>query len=116
MITEYNKKERASFHSRRESITQAKVRLLFPKQIHYSGFVPEPTRLQAEGHTGHPTGWVAAYEMIEKSFEEVSRVLLWSRTRCRRVMSWSLVATKTRRIEELMHVKSAEAPFVGVVW
>ncbi|GFV72456.1 hypothetical protein TNCV_546461 [Trichonephila clavipes] len=41
------KKGCAAFHSRRESITGDKVRLLFPK-IHPLEFEPEPTRVQVE--------------------------------------------------------------------
>ncbi|GFV10173.1 hypothetical protein TNCV_3661251 [Trichonephila clavipes] len=37
---------------------QEKVLLLFPAAMPYSGFEPEPTRLQAEGHIHH-TGWAA---------------------------------------------------------
>ncbi|GFT79252.1 hypothetical protein TNCV_2766751 [Trichonephila clavipes] len=55
-----------------QSYVLAKVRLLFPKKIHpYTGFVPEPTRLQAEGHIHH-TGWAA---LKEKHFEPKRRLL-----------------------------------------
>ncbi|GFU58155.1 hypothetical protein TNCV_696681 [Trichonephila clavipes] len=60
MIPVYNKKSCAAFHSRRESIIGESL-TSFPEEnttMPYSGFEPEPTRLQAEGHIHH-TGCVA---------------------------------------------------------
>ncbi|GFT24382.1 uncharacterized protein TNCV_3252301 [Trichonephila clavipes] len=60
MIPTYNKRG-ALFSIREGNPSQAKVRLLFLEEdttMPYSGFEPESTRLQAEGHIHH-TGWAA---------------------------------------------------------
>ncbi|GFV76014.1 hypothetical protein TNCV_1456111 [Trichonephila clavipes] len=60
MISAYNKKECAAFHSRRKSNT-GESPTSFPDEntnMTCPGFEPEPTRLQAEGHIRR-TGWVA---------------------------------------------------------
>ncbi|GFW36417.1 hypothetical protein TNCV_3713351 [Trichonephila clavipes] len=63
MIPAYNKMRCAAFpfetgmHFRRKTD-------FFPEEDttkSYSGFEPEPTQLQAEGHSHH-TGWAALYE------------------------------------------------------
>ncbi|GFT25211.1 hypothetical protein TNCV_180901 [Trichonephila clavipes] len=52
-------KGRAAFHSRWESISgESPASFLQDTSMPYSGFEPEPTRLQAECHIHH-TGWVA---------------------------------------------------------
>ncbi|GFV88907.1 hypothetical protein TNCV_1227041 [Trichonephila clavipes] len=54
MIPAYKKKGCAAFHSRQESMTS------FPEEnttMTYSGFEPESTRLQDEGHIRY-TGWI----------------------------------------------------------
>ncbi|GFW96629.1 hypothetical protein TNCV_2846861 [Trichonephila clavipes] len=55
MIPAYNKKGNAVFRSRRESITGESPTSVPEENTTrpYSGFEPEPTRLQAEGHTHH---------------------------------------------------------------
>ncbi|GFT43996.1 hypothetical protein TNCV_2688681 [Trichonephila clavipes] len=67
MIPAYNKKGCAAFHSRRESITGASP-TSFPEEnttIPYSGYEPETTRLQVEGHIHH-TGRVAKNKVVGK--------------------------------------------------
>ncbi|GFW42489.1 hypothetical protein TNCV_4256841 [Trichonephila clavipes] len=62
MIPAYNKKGCAAFHSRRESIT-GESPTSFPEEnstMPYTGFEPEPTRLQAEDHI-HQTGWATKH-------------------------------------------------------
>ncbi|GFS79825.1 hypothetical protein TNCV_750151 [Trichonephila clavipes] len=59
MIPVYDEKGCTAFHSRRESIT-GESSTSFPEEnrtMPYSGFEPEPTRLEAESHIHH-TGWV----------------------------------------------------------
>ncbi|GFU01691.1 hypothetical protein TNCV_1522261 [Trichonephila clavipes] len=58
----------AAFHSKRESISGGNP-TSFPEDtsLPYSGFGPEPTRLQTEGHNHH-IGWVEM-PALEKSFE-----------------------------------------------
>ncbi|GFS64315.1 hypothetical protein TNCV_3955181 [Trichonephila clavipes] len=58
MITVYYKKRCAAFHSRRESITGESPTTFLEENttMPYSGFEPEPVRLQAELHIHH-TGW-----------------------------------------------------------
>ncbi|GFX85295.1 hypothetical protein TNCV_2675701 [Trichonephila clavipes] len=56
-----NRRGCAAFHSRRESITGGSP-IPFPEEdttMPYSGFKPEPTRLQVEDHIHH-TGWAGA--------------------------------------------------------
>ncbi|GFT32373.1 hypothetical protein TNCV_4484051 [Trichonephila clavipes] len=63
-------KECASFHSRREAILgQSPTSFPEDTSMPYSGFKPEPTRFQAEGHIHH-TVWLAkvrykAYSMVQ---------------------------------------------------
>ncbi|GFV74982.1 hypothetical protein TNCV_1870021 [Trichonephila clavipes] len=61
MIPAYNKKGCAAFHSRGESITGESPTSFSEENttMPYSGFEPEPTRLQSEGHIPH-TGWTAS--------------------------------------------------------
>ncbi|GFX32268.1 hypothetical protein TNCV_1324691 [Trichonephila clavipes] len=59
MIPAYNKKGCAAFHLRRESIT-GESPTSFPKEnatMPYSGFEPEPTRLQPRVTSTILTGW-----------------------------------------------------------
>ncbi|GFX68267.1 uncharacterized protein TNCV_2816421 [Trichonephila clavipes] len=59
MIPSYNRRG-ALLSFRDGNPLQAKVRLFFPEEdttMPYSGFEPEPTWLQAEGHIHH-IGWV----------------------------------------------------------
>ncbi|GFW14971.1 hypothetical protein TNCV_4659321 [Trichonephila clavipes] len=60
MMPAYIKKGCTAFHSRRESDESPTS---FPDEntiMPYSGFKPEPTRLQTEGHIHH-TGWAAFF-------------------------------------------------------
>ncbi|GFW57605.1 hypothetical protein TNCV_2925241 [Trichonephila clavipes] len=72
MIPAYNKKGCAAFHSRQESITDASP-TSFPEEnttMPHSGFEPEPTQFQAEGHAG----WAA---MLGYSQTKGLLVVLW---------------------------------------
>ncbi|GFU84827.1 hypothetical protein TNCV_2127681 [Trichonephila clavipes] len=62
-----------AFHLRRESIT-GKSLASFPEEntsMPYSGFEPETTWLQAEGHIYH-TGWVADIIILEYECDQRS--------------------------------------------
>ncbi|GFV54476.1 hypothetical protein TNCV_2865601 [Trichonephila clavipes] len=84
MISAYNRKGCAAFLSRRESITGESPTSFSEGDttMPYSGFEPEPTRLQAEDHIHH-TSWVACdvlggmerntYAKISKTFSEISK-------------------------------------------
>ncbi|GFY31825.1 hypothetical protein TNCV_4201341 [Trichonephila clavipes] len=56
--------QKGAFHARRESIS-GESPTCFPEDtsLPCSGFEPEPTRLQAEGHNHH-TGWAATESAI----------------------------------------------------
>ncbi|GFS52870.1 uncharacterized protein TNCV_341591 [Trichonephila clavipes] len=56
-------KECTAFHSRRESISGERRTSSEDTSIPYSGFKPEPTRLQVECHIHH-TDWVAPLQLI----------------------------------------------------
>ncbi|GFU79517.1 hypothetical protein TNCV_2915771 [Trichonephila clavipes] len=59
IIPAYNKRGCVAFYSRRESIT-GESPTSFPEEnttMPYSGFEPEPTRLQVEGHIHHTDRW-----------------------------------------------------------
>ncbi|GFY33182.1 hypothetical protein TNCV_1240331 [Trichonephila clavipes] len=65
MIPAYNKKRCAAFSFETGIHFRRKTDFL-PEEdttMSYSGFEPEPTRLQAEGHSHH-NGWATEYELI----------------------------------------------------
>ncbi|GFT03399.1 hypothetical protein TNCV_2985621 [Trichonephila clavipes] len=81
MVPAYNKKRSAAVPFE-TGIHFSQKTGFFPEEDttkSYSGFEPEPTRLQAEGHSHH-TGW-ATDTLLSEMQETSNRQRLWMRQR-----------------------------------